>query len=146
MSATYTALAMGTSLTLVKAASEQADTVLGHLTSIGEVGAEREEIDVTTLDSEDGAREYEAGQLSAGDCPIKGKMKAAADETQITKMMSLLESGETRSWIVTYPSGATFEFDGYLKSFKVSPAEVEGQLEWEGAIRISGLPEFTPAA
>lgn len=139
------ALAMGTSLTLVKSGSEQSDTVLGHLTSIGEIGGEREEIDVTTLDSPDGAKEYEAGQLSAGDCPIKGKMKAAADETQIEKMIALLNSGATRSWIVTYPSGATWEFDAYVKAFKTAPAEVDGQLEWEGTLRISGMPVFDAA-
>lgn len=139
------ALAMGTSLTLVKAGSEQSDTVLGHLTSIGEIGGEREEIDVTTLDSPNGAKEYEAGQLSAGDCPIKGKMKAATDEALIEKLIALLNSGETRSWIVTYPSGATWEFNAYLKAFKTAPAEVEGQLEWEGTLRISGMPVFDAA-
>ena len=140
------ALAMGTSLTLEKTGSETQDTVLGHLTSIGEIGVEREEIDVTTLDSPNGAKEFEAGQLTAGDCPIKGKMKSATDETQIEKMMALFNSGATRHWIVTYPSGATWEFNAYVKAFKTAPAEVDGQLEWEGTLRISGLPAFEASA
>ena len=40
---------MGTTLTMKKAGDEPDDTVIAHLTSIGEVNGEREEIDVTTL-------------------------------------------------------------------------------------------------
>lgn len=138
--------AMGTSLTKVKSGTEAADWVVAHLTSIGEIGAERDEIDVTTLDSPNGAKEYEAGQLSASDCPIEGMMKATSDDATIEKMMALLASGDVESWIVTYPSGATWEFDAYVKAFNCAEAAVDGQLRFNATLRISGLPSFTAAS
>ena len=41
---------LGTTLTKTKSGSETEDLVIGGLTSIGEVGVESDEIDVTTLD------------------------------------------------------------------------------------------------
>ena len=137
------ATAMGTSLTKVKSGSEAANWTVGHLTSIGQIGAERDEIDVTTLDSPNGAKEFEAGDLTAGDCEIEGMIKAASDDSTIVKMMALLASGATESWIVEYPSGAKWEFDAYVKAFNCAEAAVDGQLRFNGTLRISGLPEFT---
>ena len=137
--------AMGTSLTKVKSGSEAANWVVAHLTSIGEIGAEREEIDVTTLDSPNGAKEYEAGGLSAGDCAIEGMMKASSDDETIAKMTALLASGDVESWIVTYPSGAKWEFDAYVKAFNCAEAAVDGQLRFNATLRVSGLPTFTAA-
>lgn len=140
------ASAMGTKLTKKKKGSEGADWIVGHLTSIGEIGAEREETDVTTLDSPNGANEYEPGQLTAGDCSIEGMMKASDDDQTAVKMMALLASGSIESWEVEYPSGSKWTFTAYVKSFKTAEAAVNGQLKFNGVLRVSGLPTFTAKA
>ena len=56
-------LTMGTSLTMTKAGSEATDTVIKSLTSIGSVSGEGDEIDVPTLDSPNGAKEYIQGAV-----------------------------------------------------------------------------------
>ena len=65
---------MGTTLTMKKAGDEQADTVIAHLTSIGEVTGEREEIDVTTLDSPNGAKEFISGVVDFGSFDVAGNV------------------------------------------------------------------------
>ena len=138
--------AMGTKLINKKSGSSGADWTVAHLPSIGQIGAERDEIDVTTLDSPGGANEYEAGQLTAGDCTFEGMMKAKDDEQSIVKMIGLLSSGQVESWEVEYPSGAKWAFTAYIKAFNVAEAAVNGQLKFNGTLRISGMPTFTPKA
>lgn len=135
--------AMGTSLTKKKSGSEQADWVVGSLTSIGEIGVEISEIDVTTLDSPDGAKEYISGDLDAGEVSIAGYIKKADDETTVTKMMSLISSGSKEDWEVGFPSGAKWNFAAFVKSFKTTEETTDGLIGFSGSLRISGLPVYT---
>lgn len=137
--------AMGTSLTKTKSGSEANDWVVGSLTSIGEVGAEISEVDITTLDSPDGAKEFMPGDIDAGECAIAGYIKKAADEQTVVKMMSLIKSASTESWTVTFPSGATWEFNAFIKSFKTTEETVDGLIGFSGSLRISGLPVYNPS-
>lgn len=137
--------AIGTSLTKTKSADETEDWIVGSLTSIGEIGLEISEIDVTTLDSPDGAKEYMAGDMDAGECPIAGYIKKKDDEQTVVKMMSLIKSGSLENWIVTFPSGATWKFDAFIKSFKTGEETPDGLISFSGTLRISGMPEYTPS-
>ena len=65
---------MGTTLTMKKAGDEPDDTVIAHLTSIGEVNGEREEIDVTTIDSPNGAKEFISGVVDFGSFDVAGNV------------------------------------------------------------------------
>lgn len=137
--------AIGTSLTKKKSGSEAQDWVVGSLTSIGEIGAEISEIDITTLDSPNGAKEYMAGDIDAGECAIAGYIKKTDDESTVSKMMALISAGTTESWIVTFPSGATWDFDAFVKSFKTTEETPDGLIGFSGTLRISGLPVYTPS-
>ena len=138
--------AMGTSLTKTKSGEEQADWVVGSLTSIGEIGAEASEIDITTLDSPDGAKEYASGDIEAGDCEIAGYIKKTTDEDTVTKMMALLKSGATEAWKVTFPSGAYWSFNAYVKAFRTTEETTDGLIGFNATLRISGLPAYTTAS
>ena len=138
--------AMGTSLTKKKSGSELLDWLIGSLTSIGEIGAEISEIDITTLDSPDGAKEYMAGDIDAGECAIAGYIKKADDENTVTKMMALIQSGSTENWEVNFPSGAKWNFKAFVKSFKTTEETPDGLIGFSGSLRISGLPTYTPAS
>lgn len=137
--------AIGTSLTKTKSGSETIDWVVGSLTSIGEIGVEISEIDVTTLDSPDGAKEFMAGDMDAGECPIAGYIKKRDDEQTVVKMMSLIKSGSLENWVVEFPSGAKWEFDAFIKSFKTTEETPDGLIGFNATLRISGMPEYTPS-
>ena len=135
--------AITTSLTKKKSGSETVDWTVGSLTSIGEIGVEITEIDVTTLDSPDGAKEYIPGDIEAGDLAIAGYIKKADDEATVTKMMALISAGTVEDWEVTFPSGAKWEFDAFVKAFHTAEATPDGLVGFSGTLRVSGLPVFT---
>lgn len=136
--------AIGTSLTKKKSASETEDLKIGSLTSIGEINIESSEIDVTTLDSPDGAKEYLSGDLDAGECAISGYIKKEADEQTIVKMLSLLKSGSVEDWSIDFPSGAKWELKAFVKNFGTTEETPDGLIGFNGTLRISGLPVYTP--
>ena len=131
-----------TTLTKTKSGEEQEDLRIAHLTSIGEIGIESEEIDVTDLDSDGDFKEYIAGTKDAGEVSIAGNIH---DETIVEKMMSLANSRSVEEWKVAYPSGATWTFRGFIKSFKDGEKTTDGLATFSATIRISGAPTYTPA-
>jgi len=137
--------AIGTSLTKKKSGSEIADWVLASLTSIGELGLEIGELDVTTLDSPNKAKEYNPGDLDSGELAISGIFKKEGDSQTAVKMMSLIEASAVESWLITYPSGDTFAFDAFIKSFKVTEATPDGLVGFNATLRVSGKPVYTIA-
>ena len=58
--------AMATKLIMVKSGSEASDLDIAHLKSIGDQSTEADEIDVTTLDSPNRAKEFIQGAKDAG--------------------------------------------------------------------------------
>lgn len=133
---------IGTSLTKKKSGDEQEDTIIANLTSIGEIGIESEEIDVTDLDSDGDFKEYIAGTKDAGEVSIAGNIK---DESIVEKMMSLANSRTVEAWTVKYPSGATWSFTAFVKSFKDGEKTVDGLATFTASLRISGVPVYTKA-
>lgn len=134
--------AMGTELIKKKAGAETEDWKVGSLTSIGEVGLEVGEIDVTTLDSPEGAKEFIPGDKEAGELSIAGIIKKDTDEKTVSKMMALLHAGSVESWNIVFPSGAKWELTGFIKSFKTGEVTTDGFVNFTGAIRISGNPVY----
>lgn len=134
---------MGTTLTKTKSGDEGEDLKIANLTSIGEIGVESEEIDATDLDSPDGYKEFEPGSKDAGEVAIAGNIK---EESNVEKMLALAESQSIEEWTVTYPSGATWKFKGFLKSFKDGEKTPDGLATFSGAIRISGKPVYKAKA
>jgi len=139
MSATRT---IGTTLTKAKSGDELEDTLIANLTSIGEIGIESDEIDVTDLGSDAGFKEYIAGTKDAGEVSIAGNI---IEESTVEKLMALANSRNVESWTVTYPSGATWTFKGFIKSFKDGEKTVDGLATFTASIRVSGAPVYTKA-
>lgn len=132
---------MGTTLTKTKSGSESTDLKIANLTSIGEIGVESEEIDATDLDSPDNYKEFIAGSKDAGELSLAGNIK---DESNVEKMLALAESQSMEEWTVEYPSGATWKFSGFVKSFKDGEKTPDGLATFSATIRISGKPTYTP--
>lgn len=134
---------IGTTLTKTMSGSETDDLVVGDLTSIGEIGLDSDEIETTTLDSQDEFKEFIAGTKDAGEVALGGNI---VTESNVATMLALAESRAVESWTVTYPSGAEWTFDGFIKSFKDGEKTPEGLATFSAAIRVSGKPTYTPAA
>lgn len=131
---------MGTTLTKTKSGSETEDLRIANLTSIGEIGVESEEIDTTDHDSPNDYKEFIAGFKDGGEVSIAGNIK---DESNVEKMLALAESRSMEKWTVTYPSGATWKFNAFVKSFKDGEKTTDGLATFTGSLRISGKPVYT---
>lgn len=126
---------LGVILTLVDETLAIAD-----LTTLGEFGVESEEIDVTTLDSSSGYREYIAGSKDAGEVAIAGFTKS---EANIETLNSYADAQTIASWTVEFPDGSEWAFDGFVKMFKEGESAVDSVRNFSGSIRITGEPVYT---
>ena len=102
---------MGTTLTMKKTGDEPDDTVIAHLTSIGEVNGEREEIDVTTLDSPNGAKEFIAGVVDFGSFDIAGNI---VDGVQVSALYAVFNGQQNRNFEIETPSGTKLALSAIL--------------------------------
>ena len=116
--------------------------VIGNLTSIGAIGMESDEIDATDLDSPEDYREYIAGAKTPTDIDIEGNVK---DESDLQKLLTLANARTIETWRVVYPTGATWEFQAYVKSFTDGDKTTDGLITFNTGLRVTGKPTFTPS-
>lgn len=117
-------------------------TKIANLTSIGTIGLESEEIDTTTHDSEGDFKEFIAGTKDAGSVDLAGNIVTDED---LATIFALANSREIKKWRVTYPTGGSWGFSGYVASFKDTEKTVDGLIGFTSGIRVSGAPVYTPA-
>lgn len=115
--------------------------VIADLTNIGEIGLESNEIDVTTLDSEDSFKEFIAGFKDAGEVSIAGIIKS---EANMEDMFDLANAQSVESWEVEFLSGAIWFLRAFVKAFKEGETTVEGVRTFTGVLRITGKPVYAP--
>ncbi len=128
---------LGTTLTLDPDGN---NTLIADLTSIGEIGVESDEIDVTTLDSDSGYKEFIAGFKDAGEVALAGIIKT---ESNMEDMLELAEAQTVSDWVITFTTGSTWKFQGFVKSWKEAESTIDGVRGFTGSIRISGAPTYT---
>lgn len=136
-------LTMGTKLTLKKKAGESNDVILKSLVSVGEISGETEEIDVTTLDSEGGAKEYISGATDWGEQEIEGMVD---DADQLIKLRGLFDSGEVRDWEIETPAKHKIAYKAFIKAFTYSEKTIDGVDKFSMTLRLSGKATFTKGA
>jgi predicted secreted protein len=135
--------AFGTSLEYV-----EGDIEVGGLTKVGGVAMTADQQDVTAHDSPGGFKEYIPTLLEPGECAIEGYMKPA-DAGQVA-MLEHFNARENRAMKITFPDGpnngpgSEWEFDASISAFTYGDAPVDGVLNFQATLRISGLPVFTP--
>lgn len=133
---------MGTTLTLIKAGAEPTNLVLEALKSIGEITGEKEEIDVTTLDSVDG-KEFLSGATDWGSQDIEALIK---DESQVIKLRALFDSGMVRDWEILTPAKLKIAYKAFVKSFTYSEKTTDGIDGYKLTLRLTGKPVFSKVA
>ena len=104
--------AQGTTLKFTPAGGTQ--VVVGKLTSVGEIAPEAEEVDITTLESTGGYREYMQGFRDSGELEITGFHDA--DDAGQTALRTAFASGASGSFEVKFPDDTAVTFSGFIKS------------------------------
>ena len=131
--------AQGTTLKFTPAGGTQ--VVVGKLTSVGEIAPEAEEVDITTLESTGGYREYMQGFRDSGELEITGFHDA--DDAGQTALRTAFASGASGSFEVKFPDDTAVTFSGFIKSHTIGSAEVDGAIGFGAVIRISGTVTVT---
>lgn len=126
--------AQGTTLKFTPASGTQ--TIVGRLTSIGEIAPDSEELDVTTLDSQDGYREYIQGFRDAGELEISGFHDA--DDGGQAALRDAYESGAPGDVAIAFADGTTVSFSALVKSHAIGAAEVDGAVGFGATLRVTG--------
>lgn len=109
------------------------------LTSIAGLELTADTIDVTTLSSTGGYREFIAGFKDAGEVSVEGYLELDNGQKQLH---TLFESGATEAFTIEFPNGAKWEFDGVVTGFSTS-ASLEDPLAFSATIKVSGQPTLT---
>ena len=126
--------------TTFKMGESTATTKVGGLTSIGGVEISSDTIDVTTLDSDGGYREYLGGFKDAGDVSLEGYLDDS-DAGQ-EAVYAALESGKVQKCEINFTNGSKWTFDGIVTGFSTS-ASLEDSVSFSATIKVSGKPTFT---
>lgn len=131
----------GTTLKFTPAGGVQVS--VGRLTSVGEIQSDSEAVDVTTLESAGGYREYIQGFRDAGEVELSG-FHDAQDAGQ-TALRAAYDSGEIGAFEVDFPDGSKVDFSGFVKGHTVGSAEVDGAIGFGAVVRITGAVKMTEA-
>lgn len=127
--------AQGTLLKFTPSGGQQA--VVGKLTSVGAIAPDSSVIDVTTLDSASGYREYMQGFRDAGEISVSG-FHQSGDAGQAA-LRSAFDSGASGAVEVAFPDGTTVSFTAFVKSWSLGAAEVDGAVGFSAVLRLSGV-------
>lgn len=114
----------------------EAQVVVGRLSAIGKISPDSEEIDVTTLDSPGGYREYVQGYRDAGTLTIEG-FHDGADAGQAA-VRAAFDTGSAGEAVIEFPGGGKASFKAYVKSYTLGSAEVDGAVGFAAQLRITG--------
>lgn len=117
--------------------------VIGGLTSIGGIEITADTIDVTTLESDGGYREFIGGFKDGGEVAIEGFFDPE-NAGQIA-MQDSMDAGLAEDYIIAFPTAPAAEwgFKAVVTSFKVGDADVDGQIAFGTTLKISGKPVLT---
>lgn len=128
--------ALGTKL---KIGTDVSAVAVAGLTSIGGLELSADTIDVTTLDSDGGYREFIAGFKDAGEVSLEGYLELEAGKGQ-KDLYDLYESGDVEDFKIEFPNNlGSWTFKGVVTGFSTG-ASLEDPLSFSATIKVSGQP------
>lgn len=121
---------------------KQGTISVAELTEIGGLELSADTIDVTSLDSTGGYREFIGGFKDGGEVSISGFF--APDDPGQQALYNSFESGTTDSYTIEFPTqmGASWTFSAVVTKFSTSVA-VEDAVSFEATLKVSGAPTLT---
>lgn len=119
---------------------KRGEEYVAKLLNISPPEMSREDIDVTNHDSPDEFREFIPGLKDGGEVPVEGHL-IPTDSTQ-TSLLAAIDINEPEPWTIEFPTIPKLyvRFTGYVKSFKVGDAPIDGSLTFTATIRVTGKP------
>lgn len=118
--------------------SKATGTAIAGLTSIGGLELSADTIDVTTLSSEGGYREFISSFKDAGEVSLSGFFEYTSHSVILTDF----QAGTVGAYTITFPNGATWDFNGVVVGFTTG-FELEDLVSFESTIKVSGSPTLT---
>ena len=114
-----------------------------ELTSIGEFGVTRDDIDVTSYDSSNNAYEYIAGLTNGGELTCAGNLITSDSSGQMAATTACL-AGTKATGTITLANTAASTWSATMrcKSYKIN-ADLKGALKISFVFKISGQPTWT---
>ena len=110
-------------------------TTIAEITNISGPGMTRDLIEVTSLDSTDGYREFISGFRDGGNVVLSmNYTRAGLDE-----FLADFESTVIQNYEIYLPDGTSIEFEGYVQEFPLT-IPTDSQITMETTIKISGPP------
>lgn len=116
---------------------------IAELTEISGVDMSADTIDVTTLDSPDGFREYIGGLKDGGEISISGFFYPGDTNGQMA-MYNDFVAGTVNTYTIEFPAelNAKWEFSGIVTAYTTSAA-LEDPVTFEATIKVTGKPVLT---
>lgn len=116
---------------------------VGALTSINGIDVTADEIDLSSLDNQDGYREFEQDLKTVND--VTGSGFLDAEDAGQLKCMELLNSGATVPCSIVFPPkiNATWSFNAFLKRFSTG-AEMGSGVKFDITLKPTGKPTLAP--
>ncbi len=129
--------------TVLKVGESSSAVAVASLTEIGGLELSADTIDVTSLDSEGGYREFIAGFKDAGEVSLTGFFNPVAGKGQ-KELYDLFESGAVSDFTIEFPAAtkAKWAFKGVVTGISTSTG-VEDPISFEATIKVSGAPTLT---
>lgn len=137
--------ALGTTLSYLPSYDSVASiTSVGSLTSVGEIACGSGDIDVTTLDSLDGWKEFIQGSKEMDELPLKGFHNP--DAAGQAEMRSLFDSGAFGYFWVTFPDQTVIAFTAYVNKHAIGAPDVNGVVSFGCALKVVGKVQVISTA
>lgn len=120
----------------------EAKTIAG-LTEIGGLELSADTIDVTTLASDGGYREFIGGFKDAGEVSLSGFFDPTTGQGQ-KELYDAFESGAVQDFTIEFPAAlkTKWVFKGIVTGFTTSTS-LEDPVTFEGTVKVSGKPTLT---
>lgn len=128
--------ALGTKLKM----GTETPITIGGLTEIGGLQLSADTIDVTTLDSDGGYKEFIGGFKDAGEVSLSGFFDNTTGKGQ-AEMYAAFESGEVTDFVIEFPEALNtkWTFKGVVTGFETG-ATLEDPVSFSSTIKVSGKP------
>lgn len=121
-------------------------SAIGNLKSIGGIEITADTIDVTSLDSEGGYREFIGSFKDGGEVQLEGFFDHLS--TSQLAMQTSLDNGLAEDYTITFPTAkaTTWTFKGVVTAFKVEAGDVDGTVTFGATLKVSGKPVLAVAS
>lgn len=132
--------------TILEMGADTAIKKVAGLTEIGGLELSADTIDVTTLDSDGGYREFIGGFKDGGEVPVGGYFDPTVGQGQ-KELYDAFESGAVQDFNIKFPPSlkASWKFKGVVTGFKTNTS-LEDPVGFEATIKVSGKPSLVTTA